>query len=247
MSDPGNQTSVRAPVAAIVGVPAALAAAAITASWRGVPGTDFWFWFTACLAGELLWVRLALGGITMNMALACNFGALLLLGRGEAMIAATASTLIAEAVFLRKPMVRCVFNSAQSALSVGAASLTLGAITGGVGIAELSNPTTLVGVVAAALVYFAVNSVAVSLAVSLADGLRFVEVWRTDFGSRFNLMSSGALFSLGTMMAVAYMLAGPLYSLLGVMPILVTYAAYRMVYGAASQDSAEKPETRRAA
>ena len=73
-----------------------------------------------------------------------------------------------------------------------------------------------------------------------------MKVWDTNFGSRFNVMSSGALFSLGVMMAVAYVLAGPLYSLLGVLPILVTYAAYRMVYatGAARE---ERPWERRAA
>jgi hypothetical protein len=245
MSEFRTQTSARLPVSVVVGVPAALAVAAIAASWRGTPGTDFWIWFAACIAGELLWVRLALGGITMNMALACNFGALLLLPRGEAMVAAAASTLIAELVFLRKPMVRCVFNGAQSALAVGAASLALGLISQGAHLSAGPKPVLLLAAVGAAITYFVVNNVAVTIAVSAADGISFVKVWDTNFGSRFNVMSSGALFSLGVMMAVAYALAGPLYSLLGVLPILVTYAAYRMVYASAAKE--ERPWERRAA
>ena len=158
MSEFRTQTSARLPISVVVGIPAALAVAAIAASWRGTPGTDFWIWFGACLAGELLWVRLALGGITMNMALACNFGALLLLPRGEAMVAAAASTLIAEMVFMRKPLVRCVFNGAQSALAVGAASLALGLIAQDAHLSAGPKPVILLAALGAAIIgcFFAV-------------------------------------------------------------------------------------------
>lgn len=237
----------RTRIAGIVLVPVALAAASIAWSWRGSSSPDFAFWLLACAAGELLWVRLPLGGMTMNMALATNLAALALLPRGEAMIAAALATLIAEKAFMRKPWVRCVFNASQTTLAVGAASLALEALAGARPFGNgLPPPAALAGLGAAALAYFAVNSVSVSSAIAVADGVAFSRVWLTNFGSRFNLFSTGALFSLGGLIAVAHSLAGPVYSLLGALPMLITYAAYRLVYEPARAKQEEDPERRAA-
>lgn len=218
-------------LAAIVLVPTALAAAAFAFSWRGAPAHDLAFWLLACAAGELLWVRLPLGGMTMNMSLACNLAALALLPRGDAMAAAAVATLVAEKVFMRKPIVRCVFNASQTTLAVWGASLALHAVAGARPFGDgLPAPLALAGLGAAALVYFAINSASVAGAIALVDRIPFVHVWRTNFGSRFNLFSTGALFSLGALIAVVHSLAGPVYSLLGALPLLITYAAYRLVY-----------------
>jgi hypothetical protein len=232
---------------AIALVPAALAAVALGTSWPEPAGPDFVFWLVACAAGELLWVRLPGRATTMNMSLACNLAALALLPRGQAMLAALIATLLAEKLFMRKPVVRCVFNASQTALAVWGASLALHAVAGQRAFgAGLPAPLALAGLGAAALVYFAVNSAAVAGAIAAADSQRFAGVWRSIFATRFNLFSTSALFSLGALVAVAHSLAGPVYSLLGAMPLLVTYAAYRLVYEAKPAARDEGSERRAA-
>lgn len=232
---------------AIALVPALLASIALGTSWPEPGGRDFVFWLIACAAGELLWVRLPNGSTTMNMSLACNLAACALLPRGQAMLAAAIATLIAESLFMRKPAVRCVFNASQTALAVWAGSLALHAIAGARPFgAGLPAPLALAGLAAAAIAYFAVNSAAVAGAIALADGQSFVRVWRSIFAPRFNLFSTSALFSLGALVAVAHSLAGPVYSLLGAMPLLVTYAAYRLVYEAKPASRDEGSERRAA-
>lgn len=227
-------------------LPAPFAIAVIASTWTGSPSPGFWFWLSACFAGELLWVRLPVGGITMNMALACNLAAIVLLPRGDAVVAAAAATLVAEAFFMRKPVVRFLYNSGQTVLAVFAGATAWSWVAGPVARAHLlGTPQALAGMAAAAVAFFAVNSASVSLAVCLADGISFWRAWRLTFGTRFNLFSSGALFSLGGLLAIVHALAGPIYTLLGVLPVLITYAAYRGVHGQYARQGED--DTRRAA
>src|SRR5258705_5476386 len=110
---------------------------AIVRTWQGFPGHSFWFWLAACVAAEILWVRMPLGNATLSMASACNFAALLVLPRGEAMVAAAGASVLAEALVMKKSPVRFIFNAAQSALAVAASSWMLDVTGGGASFAGL--------------------------------------------------------------------------------------------------------------
>src|SRR5262245_8819983 len=143
---------------------------AIAASWAGRPGPAFGFWFAACFAGELLWVRLPFGRATLSMASTCNFAALMLLPRAEAMLAAAGASLVAELLVMRKPPARLLFNAGQTALAVGAGALAYRALAG----PAASPVAVLVGrglwpMLAAAASYAAVNTASVSLAIGVAE------------------------------------------------------------------------------
>lgn len=202
-----------------------LASLALGQSWSG-PGAKIpWFWLAVCLAAELLWVKLPLGKSCVTMASAAHFAALLVLPRGEAMLATAVSGLVAELLVLRKPPVRAVFNSGQATLAVGAASLTLTAL-GFVG-PNVAHPDNLPALAAGALVYFIVNTGFVSLAIALDQRLAPVAAWRTNFGTREELLSNGALFSLGAMVAGLHHVTGFSALVLATMPLLVVWQAYR--------------------
>src|SRR5437867_2078857 len=119
--DTGRENPARGLALAALSV--TLAVIATAASWTRPPGSELGFWVAACFAGELLWVRLPLGRATLSMASACNFAALLLLPRAEAMLAAAGASLVAELLVMRKPPARLLFNAGQTALAVGAAGL----------------------------------------------------------------------------------------------------------------------------
>jgi hypothetical protein len=210
-----------------VGLIVAAAVLALASSWSGAPSDAFWFWVAACFAAELLWVRLPFGNVTLSMASACNFAALLLLPRGEAMVAAAGAGLIAEALILRKPPARVLFNAAQSALAVFASASTLGSLSGNASLGTLLSEHRLLPLLVAAVVYTAVNYGAVSAIVAITSGISPLAAWRRNFGSAYEQVSNAALFSIGTMIAVLYTLAGAFATVIASGPLLLAWVSYR--------------------
>ena len=205
-----------------------LAGWAISTSWSWPLAQGSWFWAAACLVGELLWVRLPVGQATVSMAPCVHFAALLILPRGQAMLIIAMTSLIAELGALRKPLVRAAFNAAQTALAVWAASLAVATASGGsVRATELLQQFRLWPLLLAAAVYFLVNTGAVSMAVALKERLPLARAWRANFGSSYELLSNGALFSLGVLLAARYVLSGMGGTILVALPFCVAYEGYR--------------------
>ncbi|HEY6193715.1 MAG TPA: hypothetical protein VI504_01625 [Candidatus Eisenbacteria bacterium] len=231
----------------LASVTVTLAALAAATSWPRTPGEGFWFWVVACLAGELLWVRLPLGRATLSMASACNFAALLLLPRGEAMLAAAAASLAAELLVMRKPPVRFLFNAGQTVLAVGAGGLVYHTLAGpGMLHATAISTSGLLPLGLAALAYACVNTGSVSLAVGLTERVAPWRAWWANFGSLYELLSTWALFSLGALLAVLYSLAGPLGTAFVSLPLLLAHDSYRR-YLERRDGAAEAGTERRAA
>jgi hypothetical protein len=207
-------------------------------AWPGPATPDFWIWFAMCLAGELLWVRLPVGQATVSMASCFQFAALLLLPRGHAMALAGLSTVLAESTVMRKAPLRSVYNGAQAALSVGAAGLALAAFEGAKNVTDMVYGFQPLPLLAAALLYFAINTGTVSLAVSVSERISPWRAWRTNFGNRYELLSNGTLFSLGALLASHYATNGVKGTLLVVFPILVAHESYRRYHRAADAAAA---------
>jgi hypothetical protein len=210
----------RVRTAALVASFVLLAIVAIERGWSGTSFAVFAYWFTLCLAGELLWVRLPLGSATISMASCFNFAALLLLTRGEAMGVTVASTLMAELAILRKPPVRALFNAAQTALAVWCAWWAYRLAGGGAHApAALLSSLHVAPFVAAAALYYIVNRTAVTMAIASSTGLGFVEAWRRNFGDGYELLAAGAVLSLGAMLATLYSAIGMGGALFVVLPL----------------------------
>jgi hypothetical protein len=179
-------------------------------TWESGPSGAFWFWLAACLATELLWVRLPAGGATLSMASCCNFAALLLLSQGEAMLVAVASVFAAELLFLRKPVYKSLFNAGQTALAVGCASLIIVWIGGGAGgPLYLLSPMGFLALILGAAVYFLINSGAVSVAVAISEWRSVRTIWMENYGSYFELLCNVVLFAIAYLAAISYAYIGP--------------------------------------
>jgi hypothetical protein len=207
----------------IVGLAATLALVMLGVEWRGGPGAAFWFWLAACMAGEAMWFRLPLGGATLSMAACFNLAALLLLPVHEAMLATALASLAVETLVMRKPVVRGVYNASHTALAawVGAFAATA---AGG---SEVSGALRLWPAASAALAWYAVNRFAVCLAVAVHGGRTLRAAWRRNFGDPREALGSGAVLSLGILVALSAGALGPAGALLVALPLFVAFDGYR--------------------
>ncbi len=198
-----------------------LAALAWTASGLDLRATDriaVLFWLALCVGAECLWIRTPGGLATISMASCAHFAALLTLSRPEAMAVAGLGSAVAELFVLRKHWTRVVYNASQVACAVGIARGFLDATAGpGVLASGALAPMHLLALGVAATLYFLANHGATSLAVALDQGRSIADVWNENFGLRYEVFSSTALFCLGVLLAIQYQIAGSL----GVIPLII--------------------------
>jgi hypothetical protein len=226
------KTPNRPAIVATVTAAAGLAAVALAGSWTGPPSPALWFWAGACLMSELLWVRLPVGEATISMATCFNFAAMIVLPRAEAMMAVGLSVAVAELTFVRKPPIRVLFNVGQAMLAVAAGALAFTLLAD-----DARDPAALFSAlhfapfVLAGLVYSIVNTGAVSVPIALTERIPPWRAWRRNFGNGFELLSRGALLSLGVLVAIQYAFMGPLGTLLVVLPLLLARYSYERHLG----------------
>lgn len=215
-------------VAALVGVTAALAAAALARAWGAAPRPATLAWLAVCLAGERLWLRLPAGKATLSMATPFVYAAALVLPAHEAMLAAGVATLAAELAFMRKPLERALFNACHTVLATGAtawAFAAAGGETSGLGEALLKVRVT--PFAAAAAAFYAVNRGAVTLAVALAESRTPAAVWRWNFAGPQDALLLGASLALGAVLVVLHGFVGLGGVLLLALPLVALFEGHR--------------------
>ncbi len=217
-------------VAGVCGAVIVLAAPA----WSSAPPSSFWFWAAMCLVGEVLWVRLPVGSATISMVSCCHFANLLLFPMPIAMSAIALGGLAGESIFMRKPPVRALFNSAQSALAAAGASWVLGALSPtwvpGTPWPVPSGSAHAMALAIAAACYVAINTGSVSWIVALHERIPFVWAWRANFGSLESNVLAGALISMGALLAGHYAVHGPWGVALVALPLIAAHHAYQRVF-----------------
>lgn len=205
-----------------------LATFAIGRSWTEPIGRDILFWSVACIVGEVLWVRLPMGQATNSFASCIHFAVLLLLPRGQAMAMVGLTGAIAEALVLRKPPLRVMFNASQAALAVGAASVAYTLLGGGrASVSALLYGFDLLPFVGAAAAYYVVNTGAVSCAVALSEGVPPWTAWWRNYGTRYQVLAVAGLISLGALLASHYAVTGVAGTLIVLLPLLLVHEGYR--------------------
>ena len=213
---------------ALVAATAAVAVMAVAFAWDGAIGQQFWFWIVACLIGEALWLRLPLGNATLSMASCFNLAALLVLPLHEAMLVTAFASFAVELSVMRKPLIRAIYNSAHTALAVGTAALVFRALSSGqTDLVAMITSVQLLPFIAAALTYYAVNRLAVTAVVAIHERVGLPAAWKRNFGNGYELLSTGAVFSLGILLAVHYQGIGMGGTLLVVLPLVLACDGYR--------------------
>ncbi len=143
---------------------------------------------------------------------------------GWAALAMGLAIVAAEVGVKHKPPIKVVFNVGQQMLSVVAAAWIYHSMggTSSLGSFELS----IVAVLPAVATYFLLNSTAVSLAVSLSDGVPFRAAWVRIAGASllYDLVTS----ALGPLLAYLYVQVQLLGMLIVIVPLMLVRHMYHM-------------------
>ncbi len=145
-------------------------------------------------------LRAAEGEITASNTFA--FALLICYGPAPAAIAFALGTILADGI-RRKPPERIAFNAAQYIITVAAAGVVLSALSG---LPHLDDPTgitpsDLPGIVAAALVFHALNSSFVAGAIALAEKIGFLRYLASDLFLQAS--TAGLLLGLSPVLVIA--------------------------------------------
>ena len=175
-------------------------------------------------------LRLPVGNSTMSMAYAVDFVALIMAGPDLAMVVAAAGVVMQCTVRVKKrqPVYRTAFSVASVIIAVHAGGWVWGYLGGNV-----HNGAPLVAfavpLLAAAMTYFAVNTMLVACAIALSSGVSALREWNREF-----FWSAPAYFLSAAVAAmVTLAITNGAYILLpiAVSPLYLSYRAYRMSFG----------------
>jgi len=147
---------------------------------------------------------------TVSMAATLHMAAIVAQGLTVLLPAIWVSRLVANLIIQRQPWYKAVFNGAQVALAVAAASLTY-MYLGGVRPVVLGTgiPTGVIAAWAAAAgAYYVINTGLVSGVIALAANTSFWHAWRENYGYRVEIVSTLALFLLAPVAAVSHQALG---------------------------------------
>ena len=162
--------------------------------------------------------------------------AVLLLPPPAVVLLAASATLLSQ-LWSRKPWYKVVFNTSQSTVSRGAASLAWTALTGGA-VAEASVfLRNLPAVAVTCALYFVVNGILISSVLALQDGGRPWETWRAN--KRSVLLPQLGMYSMAALLAGAW-LYDPRAIVLMVVPAAVTWASFRQIRALEAKTASEQ-------
>jgi diguanylate cyclase (GGDEF)-like protein len=183
---------------------AAIIAAALTQPDVGDPlsSPTIWVLVAGVVLGELLPIRIRRDGPDGEITPSTTFCFALVIAAGHTAIPLVAlASLLADAV-ARKSAVRIAFNVGQYALSLGAAWLTLSALSDVPTGADIPfAPDDLGAIVAAGVVFFIVNSTLVGAVIALLERRRLLAWLFADI--RFEASSTALLLGLSPLVVLA--------------------------------------------
>jgi hypothetical protein len=194
-------------------VAAAGVAALVVAGWgvRWDADTAFVNGLVAILAvalgAELSSVSVQVGTASVSVAFIPLLAAVFLFPSFWAMSVGGLTLFATDLVVRRKPWIKVIFNSAKEILSIGLASSVYEALGGRP--SPVSYEFNALAVFGAGVAYTAAESIAVSLAISLSEGLRVRDVWgRINSGAALYDLLAIPLPALLAYLYVKWQLAG---------------------------------------
>jgi putative nucleotidyltransferase with HDIG domain len=124
----------------------------------------------------------------------------------------------------RLPISKLIFNSAQASLAAGLAALAYRGLGGSTRIEPETLDTLILATAAATLIYFVVNTTAVTGAIAISTGSPFVRTWFNNHG--WMTATYVAFGASGIVLAGLYQVVGLVALPLLIVPLLVARAAF---------------------
>jgi PAS domain S-box-containing protein len=186
-------------------------------------------------------LRLPVGNSTMSMAYAVDFVALIMAGPDLAMVVAAAGVLMQCTVRVKKrqPVYRTAFSVASVIIAVHVGGWVWGVLGG-----TVHNGAPLFAVAvplsAAAMTYFAVNTMLVAGAIALSSGVSALREWNREF-----FWSAPAYFlsaAVATMVTLAITHGAYILLPIAASPLYLSYRAYRMSVGRIEEERCHAQE-----
>jgi putative nucleotidyltransferase with HDIG domain len=225
-SSVGHNSLLRFYVSAVAaGAALALALAASQHGWD--TSERFANGFIAILAvgliAELSSVSVNLGSSVFSIAFIPFLAATFLFRPFWAMTLGGSAVLLVETLVRKKPLIKAVFNSSKEILTIGLAA-TAYHLLGGTPSVESDLDLAPLAIFGAGVVYATTNSLILCYAVSLAEGLDFIETWKRIYGGSILY----DLFATPIPAALAYLYVH--YELRGVVLVTVPLFIVRHIY-----------------
>lgn len=133
------------------------------------------------------------------------------------------ATVVAHGLVMRKPLVRITHNIAIFTLGYWATALTFTVLGGRLG--ALRFPADGLALLAAGIVYFAINSGCVSIVLGLTAGPNPWRIWQRNFQE--GLLHHLSFLALGALVLLAWQTAGPWGIVLFGLPFLVSRYSFQ--------------------
>ena len=191
-------------------------------------------WVLICLASESMVVPVLSGEGSTSMASTANLAMAMLWGPSPAMWVCALSTLAGEKLLVKnKPWVRVIFNAAQTAITLWAATgvfILLGAPRTGVQSLVLDSRMQLhliLPVAGLALTYLLVSRALVGLAAAWSTDRPYWRVLREDWFHLERLIEDAAAFLLAPVMVISYRAIQYLGVILFFAPLYMIYLSSR--------------------
>lgn len=210
-------------------------------------GTNLYYWFLLCMCAELLRTNVASG--RASMAACVHIAAMLVLRRPEAMAVVGLSCLLSSHLIQKRSWWQSAFEAGAMMCAVGIARVAFDALS-----PEGWKPSSLVAaghylpVLAAAGIYFAATFVMRSAWTTLEDGSGLMNILHnTHSGPKAELLSAGALLSLGMLLAIQFKQAGALGAVTLAIPVVVAKYGLDQFTGSSSHSGISSHERPRIA
>jgi len=188
---------------------------------------DMWLVLTFFLAisvfAEFIPVDLPMAG-SITIGFPIDFVLILVYGPVLAMLISAISAVISEVLEKKTSWHKIIFNASQYALSVGVAGLVyqfVGGVTGSQNFLKYLLPAAL-----CALTYCVINSILVTMVISLSQEIRMSTVWRVNIKEM--IPSYLAEAPMGFIMAIVYVEIGILGILLFFLPLLLARRSFEL-------------------
>ena len=188
---------------------------------------DIWlvliFFLTISVFAEFIPVDLPMAG-SITIGFPIDFIIILVYGPALAMLISAISAIISEVLEKKTSWYKIIFNTSQYALSVGVAGLTyqyVGGVVGFQNFFKFAFPAIL-----CALTYCLVNSILVTIVISLAQDSKIITVWRLNIKEM--IPSYLAEAPMGFIMAIVYVEVGIVGILLFFLPLLLARRSFEL-------------------
>lgn len=189
---------------------------------HGLLTASFVVWLAISLAAEFLWLESVSGDCTDSMASTVNLSVIFLHASAPALWIIAVSVFLATRFIQKRDWVKSLFGLGQIAITAWICLRVFTAIQPtALDERALREPATAVGMVAAGVLYFLVNTGLVALAVSLERREPFLATWRTNYAYRNSLVSSVALFGLSPLLVLSFLALGYPGVVLFFLPLLI--------------------------